>query len=378
MKSRKLSVFILPVLLLGLVISFSLKENSSSTNLITIPLSDKHRGVCWVGGPNRVDSLDIAAIAEQNVNWISQTPFGWQRGHDNPEIGTNKGIEKRGYQAWWGERDEGLRMTTRLAREKGIKTILKPHIWLRDEAGKWRGEITMNSEEDWQKWFANYEEFIMHYAQLAESERMEMLCIGTELHKTCVERAQDWRNLIRKIRTVYSGALTYAANFSQEFEDITFWDELDYIGIQAYFPLTDKENPTLDEVRKGWEPHLKKLERFSRKYDKPILFTEAGYKSTRNSGIEPWEWPQRLSQEEREQVYSEDTQSILYEAMFREVFNQPYIAGIHLWKWYPGRSRSNPLKETPGARSYYNIDFTPQGKKAETIMANWFRKFAEQ
>lgn len=376
MKPRKLSVFILPILLLATAISLGLKDEKGSASSINISITDKHRGVCWVGGPNQVDSADMAYIADRGINWISQTPFGWQRGHDNPEIGTNKKIEESGYQAWWGERDEGLSITTRLARQNGIKTILKPHIWLRDNAGKWRGEIAMDSEENWQKWFAEYEEFIMHYAELAESEQMEMLCIGTELHKTCVERAQDWRNLIQKIRKVYSGSLTYAANFSQEFEDITFWDELDFIGVQAYFPLTDKENPTLEEVRRGWQPHLKKLEAFSKQYNKPILFTEAGYKSTKDSGIEPWTWPQRLSEEEREVIYSEETQATLYEAMFREVFNQPYIAGVHLWKWYP-RRRTHTRPQSARQRSYYNIDFTPQGKAAEHTMTEWFSKFAK-
>lgn len=371
MHSKKLYSYILPLFFLIAIISaFGLRDQIINNKSIDISIHEKHRGVCWVGGSRIVDSTMLQALAERNVNWISQTPFGWQRGYNNPEIGNNIGNEG----AWWGERDEGLKSTTRMARKHGIKTILKPHIWLRDNEGKWRGEISMNSEEDWQKWFADYEEFILHYAKVAEAENMEMLCIGTELHKTCIEREQNWRTLIAKVRAVYSGDLTYAANFSQEFEDVAFWDELDYIGVQAYFPVAASENPTLEEVRQGWQPHLKKLEAFSEKYQKPILFTEAGYKSTKNAGIEPWVWPQRLSQEDRQDVYSEETQATLYEAMFREVFDQPFIAGIHLWKWYPSqRRRSQEASERQ--RQFYNIDFTPQGKLAEEVMTEWFTKF---
>lgn len=373
MQSKKLYTYLLPIILLIVIVSaIELSDKTSNEHPINIATIEKHRGVCWVGGPRLVDSTMLEALASRKVNWISQTPFGWQRGYSNPEIGNNIGNDR----AWWGERDEGLKVTTRLAREKGIKTILKPHIWLRDNEGKWRGDIAMNSEEDWQKWFADYEEFILHYAKLADAEKMEMLCIGTELHKTCIEREQNWRNLIAKIRSVYSGQLTYAANFSQEFEDVAFWDELDYIGVQAYFPVAQTENPTLEEVRQGWQPHLEKLEAFSRRYKKPILFTEAGYKSTKNSGIEPWVWPQRLSQEEIQNVYSEETQATLYEAMFREVFDKPYIAGIHLWKWYPSqRRRSRNASERQ--QRFYNIDFTPQGKQAEEVMTEWFTKFSQ-
>lgn len=372
MKSRRLNTYLLPVILIVIILSLlGLKGQFSAPHGINIDVAHKHRGVCWVGGRTVVDSSMMEALAAKHINWISQTPFGWQSGHDNPSIGNN--YRNGDDRTWWGERDLGLKTTTRIAKANGISTILKPHIWLRDNEGKWRGEIAMNSEEDWKKWFADYEEFILHYAQLAEEENMEMLCIGTELHQTCVEREQDWRALIKKIKAVYSGPLTYAANFSGEFEEIKFWDELDYIGVQAYFPLTTNENPTVEDLQKGWQPHLEKLEAFSKKYNKPILFTEAGYKSTKNSGIEPWVWPQRLSQEERESLYSEDTQANLYEAMFREVFNQPYIAGIHLWKWFPNFDRSRNASSR--SQRFFDIDFTPQGKKAQKVMTDWFAKF---
>ncbi len=374
MKNKRLAVFITPILIGLIAIGLLNTLLDTSDNGIVIPLTEKHRGVCWVGGPQEINANHLQKVANHNVNWISQTPFGWQRGYNNPEIGTNKNVERKGYQAWWGERDEGLRITTRLAKEKGIKTILKPHIWLRDDQGKWRGEIEMDSEEDWQEWFANYEEFILHYAQLAQEEGMEMLCIGTELHKTCTERDADWRTLIQKIREVYSGQLTYAANFSDEYQEIGFWDELDFIGVQAYFSLTNLEEAPLEELKKGWEKPIEDLQKFSKKFNKPVLFTEVGYKSTKNSGKTPWEWPQRISQEERQKIHSNQHQADLYEAMFSEVFNQPFIAGVHLWKWYPTFGEPN---NRYNRTSEFNIDFTPQGKPAEEVMSKWFNSFAQ-
>lgn len=51
------------------------------------------------------------------------------------------------------------------------------------------------------------------------------------------------RRLIRQIRRVYHGPLTYAANWSGEYKQIRFWDALDYVGIQAYFPLRHGRQP---------------------------------------------------------------------------------------------------------------------------------------
>lgn len=369
MKLKRSFVFIGPLLLLiGLYFYTPLGQ----TSYIEISTNEKHRGICWVAGPQTIDATDLAYVAAQGVNWISQTPFGWQRGHDNPEIGHQ--IENQN--GWWGERDEGLIKTTQFAKAKGIKTILKPHIWLRDEGGKWRGEIAMKTEEDWQKWFKDYETFILHYAQLAEEHQMEMLCIGTELHQTCVQREDDWRKLITKIRAVYSGPLTYAANFSGEYQEVSFWDELDYIGVQGYFPLTDRTDPSIEDLRNGWKQPLAELQAFSNQYQKPILFTEIGYKSTKDAGISPWTWPQQLDRDKRADIYSEDMQAKLYEAMMQEVMSAPFIAGIHIWKWYPNYDeRIARIKARYGNTDFYDIDFTPQGKQAESVMSKWFSEF---
>jgi hypothetical protein len=368
MKIKTLGVTLVPILIIGL---YFLLVPSDSTSLIKVPIAEKHRGVCWVGGPRQVNASELEALSNKNINWISQTPFGWQQGHDNPEIGSNTKTPQSN-QGWWGERDEGLRVTTEFAKNNGIKTILKPHIWLRDDGGKWRGEIKMKSEEDWQKWFKAYEDFIMHYAKLAEETQMEMLCIGTELHQTCVEREADWRNLIAKIRTVYSGPLTYAANFSNEYEDVKFWDALDYIGVQAYFPLVPNEEASVKELREGWKKPIQELKKFSAKYKKPILFTEVGYKSTKDAGIYPWEWPQRLNEEEREAIFSEQTQANCFEALFLEVMDEPWIAGVHIWKWYPNYGENSVRRNSNSTQS--NIDFTPQQKLAEKVIIERFGK----
>lgn len=369
MKLKRLGITIVPLAILGVIYLAWPKFSSEYYSLINIPNHEKHRGVCWVGGPNEVSESEIKNLLNTNVNWISQTPFGWQRGHDNPQIGSLHGSGQFN-QGWWGERDEGLGITTQYAKKYGIKTILKPHIWLRDEGGKWRGEIKMKSEEDWLKWFANYEDFILHYAKLAEKEQMEMLCIGTELHQTCVEREADWRNLIKKIRTVYSGPITYAANFANEYEEVPFWDALDYIGIQAYFSLTNQEEPSVEILRKGWQQHIKALREFSNRFKKPILFTEVGYKSTKDAGVNPWEWPQRLNSAEREIISSEQTQANCFEALFAEVMDEPWLAGVHIWKWYPHYSQ----RSTQGYNNF-DIDFTPQLKTAQEVIKEGFGQY---
>ncbi len=104
-----------------------------------------------------------------------------------------------------------------------------------------------------------------------------------------------WRALIAKVRSRYSGRLTYAANFDQ-YQRVGFWDALDVVGINAYFPLrSDIEMAPGRELEEtfteSWRRILTDLVEFRRRRgiaDRPVLFTELGYTPRRGSTIEPW------------------------------------------------------------------------------------------
>ena len=83
-------------------------------------------------------------------------------------------------------------------------------------------------------------------AKIADSLGVEMLCIGTEWKSAVRERPQFWSNVIDSVRKVYQGKLTYAANWD-DYDDVPFWSKLDYIGVNAYWPLAKTKTPTIDE-----------------------------------------------------------------------------------------------------------------------------------
>jgi len=345
--------------------------------------SERHHpsklGVCWVGGDsisyhNFDDFLDVGG------NWISQTPFAWQPDIYGPEIHMNN------VGAWWGEADRGIEHTTALAKSKNIKTMLKPHIWLRTENGKWRSDLEMKNSEDWDTWFNNYETMIMHYARLAERLDIEALCIGTELYQTTKQRPDKWKSIISKIREVYRGELTYAANWYKEFEEIEFWDQLDYIGIQAYFPLSHGDMPSKDEILNSWKKHKQSIYRIAQKYDKKVVLTEIGYKNTADSAQEPWSWPQNLDTASVTQ--SNATQVYLYQAMFESLYHEEWIDGFFIWKWFHTTHKYQNFSEYFTAReARYDslrrvrkwgyrpkVYFTPQHTEAKEVLKEWYTK----
>jgi len=309
------------------------------------------RGVCWVAGRG-IDESVFRPLVADNVEWISQTPFGWMKSADSGEIQ----IATQG-DIYWGETDEGLVRTAQLARSFGIRTLLKPHLWV---AGwhdtVWTGEIRMKSDDLWKAWFDSYRSFILHYAALAEKHGMEAMAVGTELQGATLGHEKEWREMIRQVREVYHGKLTYAANWDHEFEALEFWDALDFAGVQAYFPLSEKSDPTLEELVAGWEQPLAILRQVAERTRRPVVFTEVGYKSSDRASVQPWLW-------RTEDRVNPQQQARCYEAMLRSVWDKPWFKGAFVWKWFPHYDTS---------RSAQDNNFTPQGKPAEKILSLWY------
>jgi hypothetical protein len=93
----------------------------------------------------------------------------------------------------------------------------------------------------------------------------------------------NWNRVVDAVRTIYTGPLTYNANWD-EFQFVSFWNRLDFIGIDAFFPLSDSQNPTLEELIAGWSNYrgqnwVMQIEALQAGINKPVLFTEWVYES---------------------------------------------------------------------------------------------------
>ncbi|MBD3354865.1 hypothetical protein GF361_02680 [Candidatus Woesearchaeota archaeon] len=204
------------------------------------------------------------------------------------------------------------------AHSRGMKVMLKPHIDVK--TGDWRGDI---NPSNWNTWFNNYAAFINHYADIAEANGVEIFVVGTEL-KSSASRLSDWQNVISGIKAKYNGSTVYAANWDN-YDNVNFWNDLDYIGVNAYFPLTGKTNPTLAELKSAWTVHKNSLSSFSASKGKNIIFTEIGYQSIDGTNMHPW-WSSGID--------DEDEQADCYRAALEEFWDEDWLEGMYWWHWY--------------------------------------------
>lgn len=322
-------------------------------------LDQMHRGMSVFGWGKETNDAAIDSLIKANIEWVAVIPFIDQ------EKQTSKTVRRPiKYDATWTSRDSTFIETIKTIHQKGLHVQLKPHLWTFDG---WRANLSLGSDSEWDAWFDSYEAYILYYARMAQLNNVELFCIGTELKTSIKKQPERWKALIKKVRAIYSGNLTYAANWHDEYEFIEFWSELDFIGIQAYFPLTKNKNPDLETIEKGWPKHIAKLEKLHQTHKRPILFTEIGYKSDATATIKPWEWGSYLSVLSEKK--SDRTQQLAYEAFFKQLWKKDWFAGSYFWQWHTYSKVGD---------ADLNLDFSPRFKPAENTMAKWYGKLAKK
>ncbi len=292
-----------------------------------------------------IDSTNVQQIANINANSIAIMPYAFCS-PENPVIQYNhKG-------QWWGESDAGVISCIQLAHQKNISVMLKPHLWIGH--GIYTGAFTLTSEKEWQVWEDSYQKYMLHFAAVADSMKVDILCIGTELGASIKERPQFWNSFIDTLKQVYHGKLTYAANWD-DYKIVPFLEKMDYIGVDAYFPLSTEKSPSINSLQNGWKKYSDELETLSVKHKRPILFTEYGYRNVDYTGAEPWK--------ENEGNQNDKAQANAYEALYESLAGKSWFAGGYVWKWYVENSRHRKR----------DIDYTPQERPALKVIEKWYK-----
>jgi hypothetical protein len=317
---------------------------------MTVVKPEKINGISFVASREPISDIHIAPVVNLKANYAAIMPFGFIRDLNHPEVRYNSDRQ------WFGETISGAGQYIETFQNKNIKIMLKPHIWV--SHGDYTGHIEMESEENWKTLEKSYSEFILEYAVLASQLNIDIFCIGTELEKFVENRPEYWKDLIRQIELVYDGELTYAANWD-EFKRTPFWNSLDYIGVDAYFPVSDSQTPTIDECIIGWEEHKKTIEAVSRSFNKPVMFTEFGYRSVDYAGKEPWK-------SDRSDQVNLEAQINTTQALFDVFWHEDWFAGGFIWKWFSNYERSGGSN---------NSQFTPQNKPVEALIKEVFLKY---
>lgn len=291
---------------------------------ISAEAQDKtHQGVvvsCYRWGPGEWDGPGMEPLLDELLGL----------GVDAVQIHPYASIDRDGTVGY--RRDQVAPATLKplgWAKERGMKTFLKPHLSYWRSGFAWRGAITFKTDAQWERFFRGYTVFIEHQASLAEQAGADVFAVGTEL-RLSMHREADWRRLIERVRKVYTGKITYAANWDDH-DKVLFWDALDLIGVQCYYPVSKVRPPAEEDLVAGWETIRKKLRAVSQKHSKPVLLTELGYAVSEAAAAEPW-----AHQAVGDEALGQALKLRCMRVALNQLKQEPAIAGIYLWKWFPG------------------------------------------
>lgn len=295
-----------------------------------------------VGGDYDTDtsSLELQKMRAAGGNIVQMLVFAYIHRLNAPELT----IES----AHW---DRILRGGIIRAKAAGLQTMIKLQMWGPGfENGKFSADIQMTKATDWLAFMANYRLYVLHYARLAADTDADILCIGTELAQASRSATitGKWRALTEEVRSIYSGPVTYAAH-QTEVGNVPFWDSMDYIGVDGYYPIA-KLPAALED-----------LEHLSVRWNRPVIFTEAGFASSAYALTEPWRAGPYKAPRSSVRL---DLQAEGWETLLAELWRRNFIWGVYAWKWHPNPTWGGPT----------NADHTPQGKPALDVIRRFFTK----
>ena len=258
-------------LLLAAILVFSPGASAEKdTPIRGVTISTHTDGSDWGSPVLHPTMKDIQSIG---ANWVCIHPYGW--------LGKDGRIRFHGFDP--RNPPDYLANPIRYAHQLGLKILIKPHLGYWGSGFSWRGAIRFDTQGEWDNFFADYKAWIALLA--AGSQEADGFVVGTELDSTLVH-PEKWREVIQEVRKNTDVPLTYAANWTH-FRDVEFWDALDIIGIQAYFPITIGKDPDMETLAAGWSKLMPELGDFARENNRKIVFTELGYTRSHSASIHP-------------------------------------------------------------------------------------------
>ena len=231
----------------------------------------------------------------------------------------------------------------------------------------------------WQRWFENYQRFILNYVDFSAQNGINTMIIGGNsvspafpngklpngvLSNTPYDFADKWTNLINLIRARFPGQLGFALPYSSNLDQAPgFISSVDFIYLEMDSALTDSSSPSVGELEIRFENILDtEAYKLYATYQKPVVlgidyFAIDGTASNcLNSSIHC----EDLYNSSQRDSLAVDTneQADVYQGIMKAAIARPWIYGIVSKGYNPAvgvQDASNSVHGKPAMQviSYY-------------------------
>ncbi len=289
-------------------------------------------------------------LRHMGADWISLTPFG--RLPDLKATAIDFSFE-----APFDDNRKAVLAAIHQAHAQGFKVLVVPHLWV--ESGEWRALIDPPTEAGWRTYAESYKRFATAWATVAEEGSADLFSVGVEQRSfVTTQRAPLYRDVLSSVRAAYHGPLTYSGNWD-DIDQTVILGDVDVIGINAFFPLADKDGSSFETLLAGGVRVKDRVKALSERWQKPVLFTEIGYTTRPDPAVKPWEWPDGM----KDVHVDERAQADAYAALIAPLLDEPWFAGFFVWRVYADPDDTSQEAEW---------GFSPRHKEAELVVRDAF------
>jgi len=319
-----------------------------------IPTPPPVRGANLIGfatreylGPTAPAAQSLDDLAAHGANWVALNFWWFQPTATSTQIAPDPNA--------YTISDEALAASIQAAHAAGLRVLLRPMLDVRD--GTPRRFLQPSPA-----WFEQYRAYLAHYAELATTWNADAFSLGAELALTEPQDA-EWRAVAATVRARYAGPLTYCA-VSDTAANVTWWDAVDIIGVDAYNTLTLNVEPSVAELTCAWSYWFDVLEcdLAARHPGRPVWLAEIGVRSARGAARLSWCFDDPCGGLVDGRTVDLAGQANFYRAALLAAGNRPWLEGMLWWAW-----NADPAGAYVGP-----TDFTPQGKPAADVLTEFW------
>lgn len=234
---------------------------------------------------------------------------------------------------------------------KGLKIILKPHIFITN--GNLGGSSNIQPS-DVSLWIQSLQENLVYYYTLL-GNKISIMCISNECTNQNDKNYSDWVNLVSTLKSLNSNILTTVATTDIGMITNVVYQIVDIIGCNLYIGLRGDKNTSSYELKKSVyndytysKDFISILLNYSKQYNKPILITEVGCLPFAESLNTPARWSYDSGT-----TIDEDIQDIYYKTILPIYLESQAFLGCSIWSisdgyTFIGRKAERTLKEMYG------------------------------
>lgn len=199
-----------------------------------------------------------------------------------------------------------------------LRPVLNENALIAQNPFAWRGSIEPQNRA---AWFRSYRKLLLPYVTAAEAGHAATFVLGTELNS--LEGSPQWTGLVRSLRSVYRGQLTYDENYD-EFASGSANPPVQSHDVDAYPQLGVPPSASVARLTWSWDAWLGAHPLSVRR---ELTISEIGIDAVAGAYENPWDWLSRASKPIDARV-----QAAWYQAACNALSTEQIGGGIYYWE----------------------------------------------